>query len=78
MSTLSSSSSNSCAHSDDELPPPTPPPHVVERVDWATQVKQVLGSTLDDVDEEIEQEWEGHRKALRHSLQMPRRPVSML
>ncbi|KAI7886212.1 hypothetical protein K492DRAFT_188369 [Lichtheimia hyalospora FSU 10163] len=43
----------------------------------AEQVRVVLGSTLDDVDEEIELEWEDHRKNLRQSLLEPKRHLSL-
>ncbi|KAJ8658331.1 hypothetical protein O0I10_006014 [Lichtheimia ornata] len=43
----------------------------------AEQVRVVLGSALDEVDEEIELEWEGHRKNLRQSLLEPKRHLSL-
>ena len=72
--------------------PPTPPPHtpnhhyyqdtlleVEEKtcpLNLAHQVRIVLGSTMDDIDEEIELEWEDHRKKLRQSLQLPKQPIT--
>lgn len=43
----------------------------------AEQVRVVLGSALDEVDEEIELEWEDHRKNLRQSLLEPKRHLSL-
>lgn len=43
----------------------------------AEQVRVILGSTLDEVDEEIELEWEDHRKNLRQSLLEPKRHLSL-
>lgn len=48
--------------------PPTPPPHKQQQLSLALQVYQILGSTLDEVDEEIEQDWEHSRSKLRQSL----------
>ncbi|KAI9322756.1 hypothetical protein BX666DRAFT_1874375 [Dichotomocladium elegans] len=42
----------------------------------ADNVRFVLGSALDEVDEEIEVEWEVHRKKLRQSLLEPIQPLS--
>ncbi|KAF7726200.1 hypothetical protein EC973_008998 [Apophysomyces ossiformis] len=43
----------------------------------ADQVRHILGSTLDEVDEEIEQEWESHRRELHNLLYPPstRKPI---
>lgn len=38
------------------------------RISLAEQVRDILGSTLDQVDEEIEREWENSRMELRNSL----------
>ncbi|KAI9471379.1 hypothetical protein BDB00DRAFT_250049, partial [Zychaea mexicana] len=70
--------------------PPTPPPHTPQTLfeeeeemmpssfNLARQVRCVLGTALDEVDEEIELEWEDHRHKLRQSLQLPKRPVSYM
>ncbi|KAI8149760.1 hypothetical protein BJV82DRAFT_574029 [Fennellomyces sp. T-0311] len=65
--------------------PPTPPPHThdtlfeePEPFNLARQVRVVLGTALDEVDEEIELEWEDHRKKLRQSLQLPKRPITIV
>ncbi|CAO3608986.1 unnamed protein product [Mucor fragilis] len=52
-------------------PPPSPPPHKEHQSSLAFQVYQILGSTLDEVDEEIEQDWEDSRNKLRQSLLLP-------
>lgn len=52
--------------------PPTPPPHKQQQSSLAFQVYQILGSTLDEVDEEIEQDWECSRSKLRQSLVLPK------
>jgi hypothetical protein len=52
--------------------PPTPPPHKQQQSSLAFQVHQILGSTLDEVDEEIEQDWEYSRSILRQSLVLPK------
>jgi hypothetical protein len=39
-----------------------------QRISLAAQVRDILGNTLDDVDEEIEKEWENSRLKLRKSL----------
>lgn len=57
-----------------EAPPsaPSPPPHREHQSSLAYQVYQILGSTLDEVDEEIEQDWEDSRNKLRQSLLLPK------
>ncbi|KAF1797866.1 hypothetical protein V8B55DRAFT_1549630 [Mucor lusitanicus] len=55
-----------------EAPPPSPPPHKEHLSSLAYQVYQILGSTLDEVDEEIEQDWEDSRNKLRQSLLLPK------
>lgn len=42
----------------------------------ALQVQQVLGTAIEEVDEEIEVEWEAHRRIMRQSLLTPLRPIS--
>lgn len=39
-------------------------------ISLAYHVNQILGSTLDEVDEEIDQDWEESRRRLRQSLQL--------
>ncbi|KAI8643223.1 hypothetical protein BD408DRAFT_415164 [Parasitella parasitica] len=52
--------------------PPTPPPHKqLNQSSLAFQVYQILGSTLEEVDEEIEQSWEYSRNQLRQLLVLP-------
>lgn len=41
---------------------------VAARIPLAVQVRNILSSTFDDVDEEIEREWESSRKMLKKSL----------
>lgn len=51
--------------------PPTPPAHFAitrSSSSLAYQVNQILGSTLEEVDEEIDQDWEISRNVLRKSL----------
>ncbi|KAK4509261.1 uncharacterized protein ATC70_007611 [Mucor velutinosus] len=55
-----------------EAPPPSPPPHKEHQPSLAYQVHQILGSALDEVDEEIEQDWEDSRNKLRQSLLLPK------
>ncbi|GAN01563.1 hypothetical protein MAM1_0009c00996 [Mucor ambiguus] len=55
-----------------EGPPPSPPPHEKCQSSLAYQVYQILGSTLDEVDEEIEQDWEDSRNKLYQSLLLPK------
>ncbi|GAA5813070.1 hypothetical protein MFLAVUS_006537 [Mucor flavus] len=53
------------------LPPPTIPVHFATtrtNASLAFQVHQILGSTLDEVDEEIDKDWENSRNVLRQSL----------
>lgn len=53
------------------LPPPAIPVHFATtrtNASLAFQVHQILGSTLDQVDEEIDKDWENSRKVLRQSL----------
>jgi hypothetical protein len=38
-------------------------------------VNQILGSTLDEVDEEIDQDWEDSRRRLRQSLQLNKKII---
>ncbi|KAL9540463.1 hypothetical protein MBANPS3_009665 [Mucor bainieri] len=52
--------------------PPSPSPHKEHQSSLAYQVYQILGSTLDEVDEEIEQDWEHSRNKLRQSLLLPK------
>lgn len=42
----------------------------------ALQVQQVLGTTIEEVDEEIELEWEAHRRIMHQSLLVPLRLIS--
>ncbi|KAI8388908.1 uncharacterized protein BYT42DRAFT_611896 [Radiomyces spectabilis] len=39
----------------------------------ADQVKLILGSTMEEVDELIEREWEAHRRQMLETLQLPKR-----
>lgn len=51
--------------------PPTPPAHFAvtrSSSSLAFQVNQILGSTLEEVDEEIDQDWEISRNLLHQSL----------
>ncbi|KAG2236302.1 hypothetical protein BDF21DRAFT_425014 [Thamnidium elegans] len=53
------------------LPPPAIPVHFATtrtNSSLAFQVHQILGSTLEEVDEEIDKDWENSRKVLRQSL----------
>ncbi|KAI9271885.1 hypothetical protein BDA99DRAFT_501248 [Phascolomyces articulosus] len=84
----SSSSDRSSLQQPPTPPPHTPSYHhdtlfqVVEEkhhnppLNLAHQVRIVLGNTMDDIDEEIDLEWEDHRRQLRQSLQLPKQPIS--
>ncbi|CEP11562.1 hypothetical protein [Parasitella parasitica] len=53
-------------------PSPLPPPHKQQnQSSLAFQVYQILGSTLDEVDEEIEKSWEHSRDQLHQLLIIP-------
>jgi hypothetical protein len=56
-------------------PPPTLPTHQLPVLtSLACQVQKILANTLDEIDKEIDLDWEKSRNALRQSLILPNTP----